>query len=159
MSIRTNRRRGIRVGLRNGAWGSSGNWSSQSLEWSAFCSAESTVGREAWKASPQRTLQLEGIRAPRLATLGFISNQKTSELPWPPPAWKKWPEGKCHCYASCWELLEITLSSKPHWNRGSSSLDKLCVLLISILTLRTGSGRRHSRDSRSFLIQLANICK
>lgn len=36
MSIRTNRRRGIRVGLRNGAWGSSGNWSSRSLEWKCF---------------------------------------------------------------------------------------------------------------------------
>lgn len=36
MSISTNQRRGIRVGLRNGAWGSSGNWSSQLLEWKCF---------------------------------------------------------------------------------------------------------------------------
>lgn len=123
----------VGVGLRSRASGSRRRWSSHSSEWkrSLRCLISSEEGRGE-NLLTQRTPQLQGIPVPPLATLGFIcSNQKTSELPWSAPGlptWDKWPVRKCRCYAFCWKLLEITLNSKPHWNMGSSSPAKPCVV-------------------------------
>lgn len=142
------------------ARGLSRRWSSHSWEWK--CSSRCLISSEEGRVKTlltQRTLQLQGIHVPRLATLRFIcSNQKTSEFPWSAPGlttWDKWLVRKCHCYAFCWKLLEILLNSKPHWNMGSRSLAKPCIVLIFILMLRTDFVRRHCWDSGSFLLQLA----
>lgn len=146
------------VGLRRRAGSSGRRWSSNS-EWKH--SLRRLIGSEEGRVKTflmQRTSQLQGICVPTLATLGFISsNQKTSELPGSAPgltAWDKWPVRKCHCYAFCWKLIEITLNSKPHWNMGSTARPSLVFSFLSF-TLRAGFVRRHCWGSRSFLLQLA----
>lgn len=135
------------VGLRRPS-GSSRRWSYHSSEWKG--SLHRLISSEEERAKTlltKRTPEPQGIRVPTLTTLGLIcSNQKTSELPGSAPGltawdkcpktwdtWDKWPVRKCHCYAFCWKLLEVTLNSKPHWNMGSRSPAKPCAVLIFIL--------------------------
>lgn len=121
MSISTNRRRGIRVGLRNGAWGSSGNWSSRSLEWKCFlhCRINSeggsmksltTKNTAAWR-NPCPQISNPGVH---LKPENFWTSLITSSL-------EEVTRGKMPLLCFLLGTLEITLSSKPHWNGGPAA--------------------------------------